>query len=63
MIKHKNRIREIHAHDMIKGFSQHQTIGTGSIDFIQCSEFFKQQNVAISIEVRPREEAEISKRS
>lgn len=61
MYKYKDKIREIHAHDMIKGFKSHETIGTGDLDFTQYREIFMQHDIAITIEVRPREEALISR--
>ncbi len=61
MLKNRNKIREIHAHDIIKGFRSHQTVTTGNIDFLKYHDIFMQPDIAITIEVRPREEATISK--
>ena len=61
MQKHIDRLREIHAHDIIKGFRSHQIIGDGSIDFQKHLEVMKHPNVAVTIEVRPREAATISR--
>lgn len=58
--KHKNRIREIHIHDRNREFGSHQTVGTGDIDFKILDEFIN-DNIYLNFEVRPVEEAKISK--
>lgn len=61
MYNHLDRIREVHVHDVKKDFRSHQTIGCGDINFKKYQSVFIQPEIAITIEVRPREEATISK--
>lgn len=61
MFKNKNRIKEIHIHDIIKDFRSHQRVGSGGINFKKYHEILNQSDIAITIEVRPREEALISR--
>jgi sugar phosphate isomerase/epimerase len=61
MWKHSARIREIHAHDIIKNFRSHQIVGDGEIDFTRYLELFKRPEVAVTFEVRPREAALLSR--
>jgi len=61
MYKHIERIREVHLHDLKKDFHGHQTVGTGDIDFKRYFHLFERPELAITIEVRPREEATISR--
>ena len=61
MHEHIDRLREIHIHDIIKGFRSHQIVGDGDIDFQKYSRVMKHPNVAITTEVRPREAAAISR--
>ena len=51
-VKHRDRIRELHIHDKIKGFRSHQIVGTGVIDFTLFTQFIN-DNVYITHEVRP----------
>jgi sugar phosphate isomerase/epimerase len=62
MRKHENRIREVHVHDVKKRFRSHQTIGTGDLDFKQYHDILMRGDIAVTIEVRPREEACISRK-
>ncbi len=61
MYKNVDRIKEIHAHDAIKDFRSHQTIGSGNIDFSKYYDIFMLPDVSVTIEVRPREEATASR--
>ena len=58
--ENKDRIREIHIHDLIPCFRSHQTVGTGIVDFNLFKEFLN-EDVYLNFEVRPVEEAKISK--
>lgn len=60
MWQHRDRVCEVHAHD-INGFRSHQTIGEGAIDFSQYAMLLLRPDVAVTIEVRPREAATISR--
>lgn len=62
MQKYQDRIREVHIHDVIKGFRSHQTVGTGDLDFKQYHDILMRADIAVTIEVRPREEACISRK-
>jgi sugar phosphate isomerase/epimerase len=62
MRKHEDRIREVHIHDIKKGFRSHQTLGTGNLDLERYRSILSKPDIAITIEVRPREEAFISKK-
>jgi len=59
-LEYKDYIRELHIHDMKKGFGSHQTAGTGTVDF-KLFQRFCNENVYVNFEVRPVEEASISK--
>lgn len=61
MYKHRNKIKEIHVHDMIKGKKSHETVGSGDLDFFRYDNIFREDDKYVTIEVRPREEAKISK--
>lgn len=61
MFKHRDKIKEIHVHDMIKDKKSHETVGSGDLDFSRYVEVFKGENKYVTIEVRPREEAKISR--
>lgn len=61
MLRHKDKVEEIHVHDMIKDKKSHETVGSGDLDFFRYAEVFKEGNKYITIEVRPREEAKISR--
>lgn len=61
MWKHIDRIREVHAHDIIKGFRSHQIIGEGGLDFSRYSSVFIRPDISVTFEVRPREAARLSK--
>ncbi|MEN6356270.1 MAG: sugar phosphate isomerase/epimerase [Armatimonadota bacterium] len=63
MLKHCDRIREIHIHDIIKDFRSHQIVGEGGIDFSQYADLLHRPDIAITIEVRPREAAKVSRDS
>ena len=58
-LKHRERIRELHIHDKIKGFRSHQIVGSGSVDFSLFTQFIN-PNIYITHEVRPIEAAKIS---
>lgn len=55
------RVREVHAHDITKGFKSHQVVGDGGIDFSRYTALFQRKDVAVTIEVRPREAAKVSR--
>ena len=57
--KHRDRIRELHIHDRIKGFRSHQIVGSGMVDFSLFMQFIN-DDVYINHEVRPVEAAKIS---
>jgi len=59
-VEHRDRIRELHIHDKIKGFRSHQIAGSGIVDFNLFTQFIN-SNVYITHEVRPIEAAEISR--
>jgi sugar phosphate isomerase/epimerase len=61
MWRHAARIREVHAHDITKGFKSHQVIGDGGIDFARYAALFQRADVAVTMEVRPREAATVSR--
>lgn len=62
MRRWEHRIREVHAHDIIRGLDRsHQTIGDGYLDFRPCADLIARPDVATTIEVRPREAATISR--
>ena len=61
MQKHIDRLREIYAHDIIKGFRSHQIVGDGDIDFQKYLSVMNKPDVAITLEVRPREAAAVSR--
>lgn len=61
MWEHIGRIREVHAHDIIRGFRSHQVIGEGELDFSRYSSVFLRPDVSVTFEVRPREAARVSR--
>jgi sugar phosphate isomerase/epimerase len=61
MWQHAARIREVHAHDITPGFKSHQVIGDGGIDFRKYAALFRRADVAVTMEVRPREAATVSR--
>lgn len=61
MWKHAARVGEIHAHDIIKGYRSHQIVGDGGIDFTKYASLLRRADMAVTIEVRPREAAAISR--
>ncbi len=61
MWRHAARVREVHAHDITKGFKSHQVVGDGGIDFSRYTALFQRKDVAVTIEVRPREAAKVSR--
>jgi len=58
--KNQKVIREMHIHDYHSAFGQHQTVGTGNIDFTLFKEFLS-PDVYLNFEVRPVIEAARSK--
>ena len=44
-----------------KGFKSHQVIGDGGIDFTKYAALFQRADVAVTIEVRPREAATMAR--
>lgn len=61
MVRHASRIREAHVHDFIKGHRQHQIIGQGGIDFAPYAAILRNPEIAVTIEVRPRDAATLSR--
>jgi sugar phosphate isomerase/epimerase len=61
LTKHTDRIREVHVHDIIRGFRSHQIVGDGGIDFRDYASVLRLPDVAVTIEVRPREAATASR--
>ena len=59
-IEYKGFIREIHIHDFNKEFGSHQTVGTGTVGFKSFQKFYNEK-VYVNFEVRPVEEAAVSK--
>jgi sugar phosphate isomerase/epimerase len=59
-LEHKDRIREMHIHDLNKEYGGHQIVGNGFIDFSIFKQFVK-NDVYINFEVRPIEAAMKSK--
>lgn len=59
-IEHKNRIREMHIHDLNKEYGGHQIVGNGFIDFSIFKQFVN-NDVYLNFEVRPIEAAKKSK--
>jgi len=59
-VRYKDRIREMHIHDMNSEFGSHQIVGTGHVDFKLLQAFYN-KNVYVNFEVRPVESAKISK--
>ncbi|MDR1905454.1 MAG: sugar phosphate isomerase/epimerase [Clostridiales bacterium] len=59
--KHYDRVREVHIHDGIAGKGKHQTVGSGSVDFIRFRDFCLKPDVYCTVEVRPFEAALRSK--
>ncbi|MCL2513379.1 MAG: sugar phosphate isomerase/epimerase [Oscillospiraceae bacterium] len=59
-VKYKDRIREIHIHDMNRQYGQHQAVGTGAIDFNIFKQFLN-ENTYLNFEVRPVEAAKTSR--
>jgi len=59
-VKYRDRIREMHIHDMNRDFGSHQTVGTGAVDFSMFRQFLSEQ-VYLNFEVRPVEAAKTSK--
>ena len=57
MWQHINHVHEIHAHDFIPGFRSHQPIGDGVLDFTSYTALFTTADIAVTIEIRPREAA------
>jgi sugar phosphate isomerase/epimerase len=57
MLRNQDHIKEIHVHDKKKWGNSHQNVGQGDVDFIKYRELFSLTDVAVTIEVRPREEA------
>jgi len=57
MRSHLSYIREVHVHDIKRGFRSHQTLGSGDLDFGPYLDLMRQPGLAVTIEVRPREEA------
>jgi sugar phosphate isomerase/epimerase len=62
MWKHCDRIREVHAHDIIKGGRSHQVVGEGGLEFVRYAPVLLRPDVAVTFEVRPREAALKSRR-
>lgn len=58
-LKHLDRIKTCHVHDN-NGFSDHQVLGCGNIDFKWHFEKMKDSDVIYILEVRPREKAKES---
>jgi sugar phosphate isomerase/epimerase len=58
--RHKDKIREMHIHDMNKEFGGHQIVGNGFIDFQRFKQFIGDE-VYLNFEVRPVEAAKQSK--
>lgn len=63
MLKHCDRIREVHIHDIIKDFRSHQIVGEGGIDFSLYADLLRRLDIAVTLEVRPREAAKASRDS
>ncbi len=63
MLDHLDRLIEVHLHDLKRGLGQHQTVGQGDIDFRKYESVLLRPDIAVTIEVRPREEALISRQS
>ena len=61
MRQHADRLREVHAHDIIPGFRSHQIIGEGGIDFARYADILGRPEIGVTIEVRPREAALVSR--
>ena len=61
MWKHADRIREVHLHDCIRGGRSHLTIGDGELDFSPFKALIQREDVAATVEVRPKEKALESK--
>ena len=59
--EHRERIRELHLHDAIAGGHSHLALGQGEIDFEEALPLVLWDNVATTIEVRPREQAAASR--
>ncbi|MCL2301457.1 MAG: sugar phosphate isomerase/epimerase [Firmicutes bacterium] len=60
-LKNRHVIREMHIHD-INQYGSHQTVGTGSVDFLLFKQFAG-PGVYLNFEVRPVEEAAKSKKA
>jgi len=63
MRRHMDRVREVHVHDLVRGGRSHEVVGEGEIDFTPYLAAMKRRDVAVTIEVRPREAALISRDS
>jgi len=61
MRRHMDRVREVHVHDLVRGGRSHQVIGEGDIDFIPYLPVISREDVAVTIEVRPREAALVAR--
>jgi sugar phosphate isomerase/epimerase len=61
MRAHLARIREVHAHDIVPGFRSHQIVGEGGLDFRPYAKIINSPDVAVTVEVRPREAAKVSR--
>jgi sugar phosphate isomerase/epimerase len=55
--KHRDRIREVHIHDLLPGARSHLPVGDGVLDFSAVFPLIRRADVATTIEVRPREQA------
>ena len=59
-LEYQDFIREMHIHDRNGEFGQHQTVGSGTVDFKSFQKFYNEK-VYVNFEVRPIEAAVISK--
>jgi sugar phosphate isomerase/epimerase len=57
-----SHVRELHIYDLAKGSKSNQIVGDGAIDFYRFRHLFSYPNIATTILVRPRENAETSRK-
>ena len=57
MADHRERVREVHIHDIHPAYGGHQIVGDGIVDFRLFEDFLFQDAVYMNFEVRPAQAA------